>query len=170
MKRLLTFHEFVNESLMNEGFKSNDVKRALDLINIKTYESRTNEAAGLSDGYDTSNISRDDLRKLHNYLENHDISYSQKGEELLFDMTELDQKGQEYFAKMGIKESVQESHEDFVEAKFKNNFETFKKGDVIKVNALQFTKSGDSDNISVIDTKGKKIDLKKVDLKSHTSF
>lgn len=51
----------------------------------------------LYDEYDTSHIKRTDLRSFLNYLEMKDISYSMNGNNLEFDITELDKRGQKIF-------------------------------------------------------------------------
>lgn len=48
--------------------------------------------------------------------------------------------------------------EEFVNATLISPVKTLKKGDVVKVNALQYTKSGDSDKIEII-LSNKKIEL-----------
>jgi hypothetical protein len=45
--------------------------------------------------------------------------------------------------------------DEFVNATLTSPFKTLKKGDVVKVNALQYTKSGDSDKIEIILPNGK---------------
>ena len=45
--------------------------------------------------------------------------------------------------------------EEFVNATLISPFKTLRKGDVVKINALQYTKSGDSDKIEIILPNGK---------------
>jgi hypothetical protein len=62
----------------------------------------------VTEEYDVSGISREDLKHALNYLDMKDISYDfdGKAEILDFDMTELDKKGQAELKKLGINESV----------------------------------------------------------------
>ena len=74
---------------------------------IEIYSKSQNESA-VTEEYDVSGISREDLKHALNYLDMKDISYDfdGKAEILDFDMTELDKKGQAELKKLGINESV----------------------------------------------------------------
>jgi hypothetical protein len=57
--------------------------------------------------------------------------------------------------------------DEYVNASVTSPFKNYKKGDVVKVNALQYTKSGNSDKVEIILPNGKKelIERKFLDVK-----
>ena len=63
-----------------------------------------------------------------------------------------------------ITESVNEAKDDFVVGFMANNVDDMKKGDSVKVNALQYTSKGDTDKIDIIRGDGKKTSIYKKDL------
>ncbi len=46
--------------------------------------------------------------------------------------------------------------EEFVNATLTSPFNVYKKGDIVKVNALQYTKGGNSDKVEILLSNGKK--------------
>jgi hypothetical protein len=57
--------------------------------------------------------------------------------------------------------------DEYVNASITSPFKNYKKGDVVKVNALQYTKSGNSDKVEIVLPTGKKelIERKFLDVK-----
>ena len=83
------------------------------------------EVNEMYDEYDTSSISRSNLKSFLNYLNDKDISYSMERDMIEFDVTELDRKGQQMVAKLF--ESVNEGSMSDLDAlaKESENFEDF---------------------------------------------
>jgi hypothetical protein len=64
-----------------------------------------------------------------------------------------------------IQESkVNEANDEFVPATLTEDIEDLKKGGVVKVNALQYSKRGDDENVESIRPDGKKMEIKKKSL------
>lgn len=57
--------------------------------------------------------------------------------------------------------TVYESIDEFVPATLLDNISNLKKGDIVKVKAIEFTKLGDNDNVECIISNGSKLDIKK---------
>jgi hypothetical protein len=60
-----------------------------------------------------------------------------------------------------IGESVNEAKDEFVPANLTEDFEDLRKGDVVKINALEYTKGNDKETIESIRPDGKKMEIKK---------
>jgi len=60
-----------------------------------------------------------------------------------------------------MKESITESKDEFVLATLTEDFEDLRKGDSIKINALDYTSGGDKETVESIRPDGKKMDIKK---------
>ena len=67
-------------------------------------------------------------------------------------------------SQIGIKESVNEGKEDFVPSTLVKDSGDLRKGQVVKVNALEYTKRGDRERVSIIRPDGKKADILRGDL------
>ncbi len=63
-----------------------------------------------------------------------------------------------------VYESVNESKDEFVPATLEKNSGTFRKGDMVKVNALEYTKKGANEMVAIINSAGKKMEILKGDL------
>lgn len=63
-----------------------------------------------------------------------------------------------------INESLNEGKDEFVSATLSKNSGTFKKGDKVKVNALDYTERGANEMVAIIKSDGKKSQILKGDL------
>ena len=60
-----------------------------------------------------------------------------------------------------VKENLKESKDEFVPATLTQDFEDLRKGDSVKINALDFTSGGDKETVESIRPDGKKMEIKK---------
>jgi hypothetical protein len=60
-----------------------------------------------------------------------------------------------------VYEYVNEAIDEFVPASLTNEFQDLKKGDIVKIKAIEYTKLGDRSMIECIRPDGKKMDIKK---------
>lgn len=67
-------------------------------------------------------------------------------------------------AQLGIRESVNESKDEFVSATMTKDDGDLRKGTVVKVDALEYTKRGDKDKVTIIRPDGKKMEILKGEL------
>lgn len=161
MKNILTFEDFVNESYsVNEGAVKQFEMGMKNLIsNIRkgygwidpeyVYDTVINSSD--FDGMEWDTISSEIYKRLIDanllYVAN-DADPEVKGKKVSL-------------SDLGIKESVNESNDEFVPATLTEDFEDLRKGDVIKINALEYTKGGDKETIESIRPDGKKMEIKK---------
>jgi hypothetical protein len=60
-----------------------------------------------------------------------------------------------------VNESMNEAKDDYVPATLVKDFKDLRKGQTVKVNALNYTKSGDKEMVEIIRPDGKKIEILK---------
>ncbi len=82
---------------------------------------------------------------------------------LLFysDESDPEQAGRKVTSLKQIEESVNEATEGFTNATINTEFESLKPGDVVKIDALDFTKRGDDEKVTGIDKSGAKVEIPK---------
>lgn len=159
MKKLLSFEEFVNESKVNEGAVKQFEVAMKNLIN------NIRAGYGWIDPeyvYDTvvTDIEFDEF----NWNDIKDEVYQRLiDQNLLYYANDADPevKGQKVSKVNQIKESVNESSDEFVVATLSEDFEDLKKGQVVKIKAIDFTQGGDKETIESIRPDGKKMEIKK---------
>jgi adenylyl- and sulfurtransferase ThiI len=151
MKNLLTFNEYINES---EFISESEVDPRVK----KEAISRLSQFFGVP----SSKLMKfkfdgtDDVRQYTDALN----ATSYEGAEAYYKVAIQLAKDE-----FGIHESeVNEAKDAFVNATIIQNDGDLKKGDIVKVNALQYTQGGDNDKISIIRGDGKKADILKKNL------
>ncbi len=167
-----TFDQFINESNINEAKKIKDFPKVKVGDKAKDYSDHewTVVAKGLGREYDKVLAKYDSSGAL----------LDMKHKPSSFGMTKSDWDQLELIAVSDssgefvvytydpdgacVYESINEGKEDFVPATLVKNSGTFKKGDSIKVNALEYTKKGAKDMVTIINSDGKKSQILKGDL------
>jgi cold shock CspA family protein len=151
MKNLLSFNEYINESeFISESEVDPRVKR--EAISRLSQFFRVNASSLNKFRFDGT----DDVRELTKVLN----SASYEGTDAYYKVAIQLAKDE-----FGIHESeVNEAKDAFVNATIIQNDGDLKKGDMVKVNALQYTQGGDNDKISIIRGDGKKADILKKNL------
>jgi hypothetical protein len=167
MKRYIpTFNEYVIESVNEGAVKAFEMDFAELVKQIKgglgwidpDYVEETWENMNLN-SVDYSIVKKEILNRLIKagvlyYAERNDPE--SKGKRV----TSLAQLG----LKESIDETIDESKEEFVPATLIKDSGDLRRGDLVKVNALDFTKKGDKDKIGIIRPDGKKAEILKGDL------
>ena len=160
MKNIQTFEQFINESyLVNEGaVKAFEYAMKNLISNIRSgygwidpeYVHDTVVTNGEFDEFEWSTIKDEVYQRLID-------------QNLLYYANDADPevKGQRVSKVGQIKESVNEAKDEFVPATLTEDFEDLRKGDVIKINALDYTQGGDKDTVDSIRPDGKKMEIKK---------
>jgi hypothetical protein len=106
-----SYNIYKNGNVVNMALRENPVLGKVD-DDIKTiakgFKKMMANESTITEEYDVSGLSREELKDAIDYLKAHDISHDYDGREdiLYFDMTELDKKGQEQMKKLGLSESV----------------------------------------------------------------
>ena len=106
-----SYNIYKNGNVVNMALRENPVLGKVD-DDIKTiakgFKKMMANESTITEEYDVSGLSREELKDAIDYLKAHDISHDYDGREdiLYFDMTELDKKGQEQMKKLGLSEST----------------------------------------------------------------
>ena len=106
-----SYNIYKNGNVVNMALRENPVLGKVD-DDIKTiakgFKKMMANESTITEEYDVSGLSREELKDAIDYLKAHDISHDYDGREdiLYFDMTELDKKGQEQMKKLGLSESI----------------------------------------------------------------
>jgi hypothetical protein len=159
MKKLLTYEEFLNESKVNEGNVKQFEMAMKNLIN------NIRRGYGWIDPeyvYDT--VVTDSEFDDFNWNDIKDEVYQRLiDQNLLYYANDADPevKGKKVSKVGEIKESVNEASDEFVNATLSADFEDLKKGQTVKIKAIEFTQGGDKETIESIRPDGKKMEIKK---------
>lgn len=160
MKKLLKFAEFVNENYVNEGAVKQFEMGMSQLINNVKMGYGWVDPSYVSDLFTMS----PDLEGI-NFEDVKDEVYSRliKAGLLYYsDPQDPEQMGRKVTSVKQIEESkIEEAVQGFTNATVNTEFETLKVGDVVKIDALDFTKRGDDEKVTVIDPSGIKIEVLK---------
>lgn len=106
-----SYNIYKNGNVVNMALRENPVLGKVD-DDIKTiakgFKKMMANESTITEEYDVSGLSREELKDAIDYLKAHNISHDYDGREdiLYFDMTELDKKGQEQMKKLGLSEST----------------------------------------------------------------
>jgi hypothetical protein len=160
MKRLLKFADFVNENLVNEGaVKQFEMGMSQLINNIKmgygwVDPSYVGDLFTMSD--DLEGINFDSVKdEVYGRLIKAGLLYYS-------DPSDPEQMGRKVTSIKQIEESrVNEATEGFTNASVNTEYKNLKPGDTVKIDALDFTKRGDDDKITVIDPAGSKLEIPK---------
>jgi len=190
MKNILNFEDFVNESIINESEQIKvgtfvRYKKDKDFTGGKVTSIKSGKAEIHNWDGSTIELPINDLEFVKSWNESNDKLFQKYRGEILdqkLSYKSLEpalEKDPEY-KKLGYQEkqsllkklkheinsseSVNESKDEFVPATLLLDIEGMKKGDVVKVNALHYTKGGDNTKVTIIKPDGKKIDVKKSEL------
>lgn len=163
MKKLLKFAEFVNENYVNEGAVKQFEMGMTQLINnIKmgygwVDPSYVGDLVNMADDFDGINF--DSVKdEIYSRLIKAGVLYYS-------DPSDPEQRGKKVTSVKQIEESrISEGTEGFTNATINTEYDNLKVGDVVKIDALDYTKRGDNDKITVIDPSGSKIEVPKKNL------
>jgi len=162
MKNILSFEDFINESYsVNEGAVKQFEMGVKNLIN------NIRAGYGWIDPeyvYDTVVNSRDFDGINYQDIEAEVYKRLIKANLLYFaNPADPEVKGKKAsLGDLGINESeLNEANDEFVPATLTEDFEDLRKGDSVKINALEFTKGNDKQTIESIRPDGKKMEISK---------
>jgi hypothetical protein len=157
MKNLMSFSEFISESQVFEG-------------SVKEFEMDFEDLLShIKDGYgwiDPKSV-KDTWMSISNIPLKPEIKEGlykrliKAGVLFHTEPNNVEKKGKKITKYTDITESVNEGKDDFVVATLNSNSGDLKKGDSVKVNALEYTQGGDDDKITIIRPDGKKDSLSK---------
>lgn len=161
MKNILTFENFINESYLNEGsVKAFEMAMKNLINNIRAgygwidpefvYDAVVTDVE--FDGMDWETIKDEVYQRL---IDNNLLYYAND--------SDPEVKGKKVSDVSQVKESeeVSESIDEFVPATLTEDFEDLKKGQTVKIKAIEFTQGGDKQTIESIRPDGKKMEIKK---------
>lgn len=165
MKRILKFEEFVNESLLNESIINEGAVKEFEM-GMKNLINNIRAGYGWIDPeyvYDAV-VNSLDFEDFEWETIKDEVYQRLIDQNLLYYANEADPevKGKKVSNVGEIKESaISESMDEFVPASLVMDVQDLKKGDVVKIKAIEYTKLGDNAMIECIRPDGKKMDIQK---------